>query len=195
MGELWAVLTWLGSGAVLTILAWLSKLPQKLWQRFQLWVVFKHGKIPRRTLLVATRTVMWHFGASAKQPATQLYIRLTVTNITADTEVSLIEAQFRRSWRRQVYRFGGVGVIDQNVWRDAVLAPGAVVEVAVDGFIVPRIEWKNKSFRGTLTLVDQFHNKCSIKVVVSPGADVPTGVEREQEKLRRGEYRTEEPDR
>ena len=193
-GAVWEVVKWLGSSAVLGGLAWFLKLPQKAWNRFQLWIIFRHANIPRRTMLIRVRAAEWFFGASRRLPGTQVHIQATVTNITANTTVEIIEVRFRRAWRwaKRPLVAGTIYVRVDGGTAPVAIAPGAVDEVVMDAFLFPRIEWENEAIDGTLYIVDQFHKQYSVDIHLRPGGGVASQVATEKQKRADGEYDADE---
>jgi hypothetical protein len=175
------ILTWLGGGTVLAILAWFVKLPQRAWNRLVLWATFKHGKLPRRAILFAVRRADWNFGSVGNAPATQLHIMATVTNLTRDVDISIINASFRPSWtRRRPFAFRHP-VAEMFNWGEVIPAR-TVTETTFDGFAEPRIEHEDRPITGTLTLVDQFHNRYRQRITVTPSHSVADRIEGERKK-------------
>ena len=99
LSRAWEVFKWLGPTALVGILLWLVKLPQKVWHSFERRVVFRHEGIPRRPMLALVRAAEWHFGSSGDTPGTQFHFQLTITNLASQVAVEIIEVRFRRAWK------------------------------------------------------------------------------------------------
>ena len=129
-------------------IAWLLKVPQKAWDKFLLWAIFKHGHKPRKAILFVVRRAEWHFGAVGPEPATQLHIDLTITNITDRFDIAIVEGWFRPtwSWRRPLVRRSRARIHNFGEHIPA----RTVTETAFSGFSVPRIEHERRAIRGFL---------------------------------------------
>lgn len=175
------LLAWVGASTILAIVAWFAKLPQKAWNRFVLWVVFRHGKLPRRAILFVVKRAEWHFASVDNKPATQLDIVTLITNLTLDYVIVFVAATFRPSWSWRRPLKLRYPLVHMHNFGEAIPAK-TVAPTTIHGFGVPRIEDDNHGIVGTLTLVDQFHNTYKQRITVMPGGDVAGRVEIEKGK-------------
>ena len=169
-----AILAWLGGGTVLGIIAWLFKIPRTVWNWFVLLIVFRHGNIPRRTLIAQLLGAQWHYGGVSGSQATQLHITLQVTNIS-DVATEIVQARFRQSWSRKWHPLPP----PYGQATGARFEPHTYGMVVAHGFVLPRITEKPKTITGQLCLIDQFQNGHFVNVRIEPGPDVTAKAKKE----------------